>query len=577
MVTSWWDEVHWKLWRIADRPELRPLIQSTRQIAREIISPLLAEGIRSTHEWTSEKAKILSALDEAGLTSIVSATGRDTTLSLALTIWELACIDGGAATCSMSGSLAQIPIRDFGTEDQRKQFLGNSELRHGALCLTEPLPGAGTDAMFLTGSFWLADGAPGSEPMLHIIKRGRFTSHMDFADYVVAAVQGTGDHARGSCLIILKPEDEGEFDRGQPVHKLGHQIASTTNPSFTLRIPASRIIGGYSIVDGTLAPSIDHRQALEPAFRSTRALLSIMTAAKLLSTVEPLTRLRMENGTEFLLELVDTWAIGEAAASLGFSAVRLCDSLNNCEQQMDVRRTDAQILSSAAKLFSSSQIPRLLQHLTSLGSWPVECGDLYEKLMDSQVEAVYLGSEALQRRQLSASMISARFLSEFEEWIEEVERHALNRPRAGIDCLAAGMKLWLWTLKQLREQTDSRGIRLYSDARQGVTFAMADALCWLLAARSLTLDVLGLETVRNKTISHTSLLFDLSTIASVRAAEAVAQTCADLLLGYADRFPVSSVTGNTFDALRTTLNLNVCGTATTRDRVVRFLSGNQES
>ena len=34
---------------------------------------------------------------------------------------------------------------------------------------------------------------------------------------------------------------------------------------------------------------------------------------------------------------------------------------------------------------------------------------------------------------------------------------------------------------------------LYQSARQGVTFPLADALCWLLAARCQILDVLGLE------------------------------------------------------------------------------------
>ena len=88
-----------------------------------------------------------------------------------------------------------MPILDFGTSHQRELYLGNAAPRHGALCLTEPIPGAGSDALFLTGCFQIAEGLVDGELTLHIEKRGRFISHMDFADFVVAAVQARGDHA----------------------------------------------------------------------------------------------------------------------------------------------------------------------------------------------------------------------------------------------------------------------------------------------------------------------------------------------------------------------------------------------
>ena len=53
--------------------------------------------------------------------------------------------------------------------------------------------------------------------------------------------------------------------------------------------------------------------------------------------------------------------------------------------------------------------------------------------------------------------------------------------------------MWLWTLDRLQHATDADGGRLYQSARQGVTFPLADALCWLLAARCQILDVLELE------------------------------------------------------------------------------------
>ena len=55
------------------------------------------------------------------------------------------------------------------------------------------------------------------------------------------------------------------------------------------------------------------------------------------------------------------------------------------------------------------------------------------------------------------------------------------------------MQLWLWTLNHVQTATDADGAKLYHKTRQGVTFPLADALCWLLAARQFILDVVELE------------------------------------------------------------------------------------
>jgi len=578
-AASCWDDIHWSMWRIAQRSDLLSIVHSARQVAREVVAPQLAAGARSSCEWTSEKACILASLDEKGLTSILSSARQGIATPLALAAWELAWVDGGAATLCLSGSLAQMPIRDFGTKEQQERYIGNAERMHGALCLTEPIPGAGTDAMFLSGRIDVAEWVPGSEPILEIDKRGRFISHMDFAEFVVVAVQGGGDSVRGGCLVILEPGDNGEFDRGLPVRKLGHRLASTTSPVFRLRVPGSRIVGGYTIEDGVVVPNLDHRQLLGPAFRRTRAVLSLMTASKLLSVVEPVVSAPCHTGDESALceRMADLWAAGEAAASLGFSAARLSDEVDRWANPTDKLTKQADVVCPAAKLFSTNSAMDMLPRWAALGGGgPMSSGPggVYEKLMDAQVEAFYLGSEAVQRRLVSAAMIDGEFLREFQAWMDEMERLALRLPWIGMRSLTAGLRLWYWTLLQLRQQTDSLGAHLFCDARQGVTFPMADALCELLAARSLALDVLELEESSYPwaaTDSLLSVLSDVSSIASVRAAGSVGKTCTALVLGYDGRFPVSTAARSAFDELRTKLFLSLTGTVTARDRVVRFL------
>jgi hypothetical protein len=579
MIAPWWDELHWTMWRLADRSSLLPVVEKARHVAREVVVPLLASGARYSCEWTPDKSQLIAALDANGLNSIVSTAGHGIATPLALAAWELAWVDGGAAANTLSGSMAQMPILDFGTSHQREQYLGRDAPRHGALCLTEPIPGAGSDALFLTGSFHLSDGLTDGERTLHVEKRGRFISHMDFADFVVAAVQARGDHVRGSCLVILEPEDTGEFDRGARVHKVGHQLSSTTNPSFSLRIPASRIIGGYTLDNGVLVPNIDHRRALSPAFRRTRAILSLMTASKLLSTVESFvhSNCQLSEESQFCQSMAELWAIGEAAASLGFAAARVSDDLDRAENPSAELLSRCAVLSPAAKLFSTSRVPAALQSVAILGErWAVQNAfALQDRLADAQIEAVQMGPEALQRRQLSVAMIDGHFLREFYHWTDEIECLARKRPHPMLLCLAAGMRLWQWTLNQLQQQTDTSGRRLYSDARQGVTFAMADALCGLLAARSFVKDILELEECKIEGAWAPSIMSNLAAIASLRGAGSTRQISADLLFGYDCHF--SPAARSELNSLRNKLDVSISGTLTARARAEHFLLGLSQS
>ncbi|MGD0681496.1 MAG: acyl-CoA dehydrogenase family protein [Terracidiphilus sp.] len=574
MDFRWWDKAHAILWRIADSAELLDVRLNARQTAQDRLAPLL-EQAHPSHGWTEEKSHVLRALDALGLTSILASARSGLSLRLALTVWELAYVDAGVATCSLSGSLAQMPIRDFGTEPQRDRYLGRADLRHGALCLTEPLPGAGADAISLTGRMSIAGESTDGEPLLEIHKRGRFISHMDFAQFVVAAVEGDGKAVRGSSLVILEPKDEGEFTRGSPVRKLGHGSASTTDPVFRLTVPASRLVGGFTMEEGSLIPRFSHRVLLEPALRRMRALLGLMTAAKALSTVQACfaSSAKRCDSAEFRLDIADLWATGEAAASLGFFAARLNDRLDETKDRSSGDRKLAALFSPAAKLFSSSRIPECLRRAAAWGSSdPAAAAGQRARLIDAQIEDMYMGPEAVQRRLVSAAMIDTRFLAEFQNWVREIDELAERAPRTGMRSLAGGMRLWQWTSERLRQQTDSGGFRLYSDARQGVTFAMADALCGLLAARSLALDVFEMEKARHPQESVcASIFYDLSTLASCRAATRVSQTYAELLGGYAPRFPVSIAERRAFAELRTKIFVSLRGMMDTRERIAEFL------
>ncbi len=299
-----------------------------------------------------------------------------------------------------------------------------------------------------------------------------------------------------------------------------------------------------------------------------------------------------------LHRLASLWALGEAGASLGFAAARIYDEIDPLEKQKDVvlaekgvrrgkaemkffrevnqsalellrqqelpahRRSSsyvslqsdpliefalkdavANVLCPAAKLWNTGTGANAMREALSLmGGYGIteDCpGFLAYKWMDAQLEATYEGPEAVQRRNLSITMTSQLFLAQFRQWIDDMRRIAEHRPGTGACTVATAMQLWLWTFEHLQVATDADGATLYQSARQGVTFPMADALCWLLAARQFILDVVELEkhgpenpVVAEGLTGTLNLFTDLCHIQSARSAGEVGRICAELVFGY---------------------------------------------
>ena len=363
------DEVRQIMWRFADRYDVQMVVQSARGVARGPVARLVAEGERNTHDWTEAKDQLLNTFDASGITATFmdpehgGFIAGPKNMPLALIAFELAWVDGGAATCSLAGNLALSPIHERGTPEQKQEYMSRSappqpgeqrEVLRGAFALTEPLPYVGVDTGVLSGKMRVAEWKEGEEPILQVDKRGRFITNMDFADFVVAAVEADDERIKGSCMIILERSDPGTFDRGAPTQKLVHQLSSTRDPILSLQVPASRIVGGYAIEDGVIVPTFNHSQVIEAVFHRTRVPVALMTSAKLLSAIEPVIRyqrgrfrggegapgtprfdLGLQMKEDALHRLVDIWATGEASTSLGFAAARLFDEYDPLEQQKE--------------------------------------------------------------------------------------------------------------------------------------------------------------------------------------------------------------------------------------------------
>ena len=626
------DDVRQIMWRFTDRYELHMLIQAARAVARGPVARVVADGGRNSHDWTPAKAGLLQHFDDSGITAAAldpeqgGFIAGPKNLALALAAFELAWVDAGAATCSLAGNLGLAPIHECGTPEQREKYVaGAAPVKPGetrtqiraAFALTEPIPFVGVETGMMGGKIRVAEWPADGEPTLQVDKRGRFITNMGFANVVTAAVDSDDPRIKGSCMVILEEGDPGIWDRGTPTKKLVHQLSSTTDPVFNLRVPAHRIVGGYTIKAGVIIPNFSHSDVIEAVFRRTRVTVGLMTAAKLLSAIEPVIlyqrrrfrggegapgtpryELGLQQKEDVLHRLVDVWSTGEASASLGFEAARLFDVVDPLERQkndlfaekkitgraafkelatkqkealellaiaaqpvgerdlkrQEILETDplvkfalldslANVLCPACKLWNTGHGANMMREAVSLmGGYGVteDCpGFLGQKWMDAQLEATYEGPEAVQRLQLSMTMTNEVFLAQLRQWITDLRHIASARPGTGACTLATAMQLWLWTLEHLQGATDADGGKLYHKTRQGVTFPLADALCWLLAARQFILDVTELESkgTLNPALADglpgfVNFFNDLSHVQAARAASEVSRITTELVFGY---------------------------------------------
>jgi alkylation response protein AidB-like acyl-CoA dehydrogenase len=116
----------------------------------------------------------------------------------------------------------------------------------------------GVDTGMLNGKIRVAEWKDGEEPWLQVEKRGRFITNIAFANFATAAVASDDPRIKGTCMVILEETDEGTFDHGTPTKKLVQQLSSTGDPIFSLKVQASRIVGGYTVKDGVIVPNFNH-------------------------------------------------------------------------------------------------------------------------------------------------------------------------------------------------------------------------------------------------------------------------------------------------------------------------------
>ena len=560
------DEVRQIMWRIAERYDIQMAVAGARSVARGLIAKLVADGQRNTHEWTPEKQSMFDAFDASGVTAATLNADcgglfeGPRNLAESMLTYEAAWVDNGAATSSFVNALAMGPIAELGTPEQKKRYMtlcapGNESGKtwRGSFALTEPLPYVGVDTGVLCGRVSIAEWKDGEEPMIRVEKRGRFITNIAIADYVTIAANSGDDRIKGSCMIIVEATDPGKFDRGAQTLKCVHQLSNTGDPVIDVVVPASRIIGGYDIVDGKVVPKLGHSEIIAQVFSKTRVGVGVMGAGSLMSAVEPViryqrTRFRGAAGVEesspryqqglqmkedVTERLADVWATAEAASSLGFDISRCFDALELIQDEAKAK------LGKGREMLKNMKAPmEKAVQLLGEGKNPLDDEDVTVRYVYLQAICNILcpscklwntGHGADVMRQ-AVTLMGGYGITEdcpgflFYKWTdmqldatyegpEAVQRRQISETMSnpvvlaqveawakdleacpcaaenGANALAAGLRLWSWTQAFAKTAKDPNGKKLGASQRHGVVFPLADALAGLMAAKSFHADI----------------------------------------------------------------------------------------
>ena len=560
------DEVRQLMWRFAERYDIQMAVAGARSVARGTVAKLVADGQRASHDWTPEKQGAFDAFDASGITASTlkqefgGLFDGPKNLASSLLSYELSWVDNGAATSALVNGLAMGPIAELGTPEQKERYMtlcapGNPSGKtwRGSFALTEPLPYVGVDTGVLCGRVSIAEWKDGEEPMIRVEKRGRFITNIAICDYVTIAANSGDDRIKGSCMIIVEATDPGKFDRGAQTLKCVHQLYNTGDPVIDVVVPASRIVGGYDIVDGKVVPRLGHSEIIAQVFSKTRVGVGVMGAGSLMSAIEPViryqrTRFRGAAGVEetspryqqglqmkedVTERLADVWATAEAAASLGFDISRRFDELELIQDEAKAK------LGKGREMLKNMKAPmEKAAAILAAGGDPLADEDVTVRYVYLQALCNILcpscklwntGHGADVMRQ-AVSLMGGYGITEdcpgflFYKWTdmqldatyegpEAVQRRQISETMGntvflaqleawakelescpcaaenGANALAAALRLWAWTRAFAAGAKDPNGKKLGASQRHGVVFPLSDALAGLMAAKSFHADI----------------------------------------------------------------------------------------
>jgi acyl-CoA dehydrogenase len=358
------------------------LQETARRFANEEIIPIAAECDVSGHFPIDvmEKAWALG-LSHTGIPEELGGVGLPV-VAACVGVEELSRGCSGITTSIISNDLALNPILLGGSDDQRREWLGQCAdgFKLMAFCLSEP--GAGSDVAGLQ----LHAERDGDDYVLNGTKA--WITNGGYADiYTVFATLDRSARHKGMCAFVIPAGTPG-LKPGRKEDKMGQRASDTTLVHFDdVRVPASQRLGeegeGFKIAMATLDRARPQVAALAVGIARRALEESLAYAADRKAFGQPIGDFQavqfmladMAKGIEAsrLLTMQSAWLLDEGRRAAKQSAMAKCFA------------TDAamEATTDAVQIFGGNGYTR---------EYPVE------KLMrDAKLMQIYEGTNQIQR------------------------------------------------------------------------------------------------------------------------------------------------------------------------------------
>jgi alkylation response protein AidB-like acyl-CoA dehydrogenase len=366
----------------------REFLDGIREIVKGKVAPRAAD-IDRENEYPWDLRKLFGEHDILALPFEEEYGGTGTgTLMLQMAVEEIARESGSAALILMVQELGTLPIRLFGTDEQKERFLPRCATGEWspAFALSEPEAGSDPASMRTTavrdGDEWVING------------QKNWITNATVADFYVVFAKTDREANRISAFVVEK--DREGFDPGQLEHKLGIRGSPTGSPSFSdVRVPAENLLGtvdkGLGVALATLERTRLGAAAQAVGIAQGATDYANEYAKERIAFGKPINQLQ---GIQFKLADMETKTA--AARELLYKACAMADR----------NEPGLAKYSSMAKLFASDVAMEVtVEAVQVLGGYGYVNDYPVERMMrDAKITQIYEGTNEIQRVVIARAM-----------------------------------------------------------------------------------------------------------------------------------------------------------------------------
>jgi alkylation response protein AidB-like acyl-CoA dehydrogenase len=358
--------------------------ETIRKIVVERVAPRAAE-IDAKAEYPRDLRELFAEHDLFGLPFDTEHGGTGTgTLMLNIAVEEVAKACASSALMLMISELGTLPIKLFGTEEQKQRLLPRcaSGEWSPAFALSEPDAGSDPGGMrtraLKDGDEWVIDGAK------------NWITNLGVADFyiVFAVTDPEAGHSHGISAFVVEADRPG-FEVGKLEHKMGIRGSPTGQPIFDgVRVPEENLIGdeneGFRVALATLDRSRLGVAAQAVGIAQGATDYAAAYAKERQQFGKPIASFQ---GIQF--KLADMESRTAAARELLY---RACAKVDAGDRDMGKYSSMAKLVASDNAMWVTTEAVQVLGGYGYVNEYPVE-----RMMRDAKITQIYEGTNEIQR------------------------------------------------------------------------------------------------------------------------------------------------------------------------------------